>query len=98
MKEMTKPKTPGTLLELRAMAYLYKRNILLYKPYDLGTWLVKELVFQQPFLRIFLAPPKHYDSVFTKSYIMKAAFCQGTSNVTAVSYLFFVAIIADHVQ
>lgn len=75
--EMAKSRTYGTLLELRAMAYLYKRNILLYQSYDLGAWMVKEPTFQKPFLRIFYAPYRHFDSVFTKSFIVKAAFCQG---------------------
>lgn len=74
---MAKPKTPGTLLELRAMADLYQRNVLLYKPYDLGMWLVKDTMFKQPFMRIFLAPHQHYDTVYTKAYIIKAGFCQG---------------------
>lgn len=77
MSEMAKPKTYGTLLELRAMGFLYKRNILLYQPHDLGTWLIKESAFQVPHLRVFYAVPKHFDSIFSKSYIAKAGFCQG---------------------
>lgn len=77
MAEMSKQKTYGTLLELRAMGYLYKRNILLYQPYDLGVWLSSEYEFGDQILRIFYAPERHFDSVFTKSYIVKAAFCQG---------------------
>lgn len=64
---MAKPKTSGTLAELRAMAYLYKRNILLYRPYDMGAWLVKEVASQKPALRIFYGPQNHFGSIFIKS-------------------------------
>lgn len=77
--EMAKAKTYGTLLELRAVAYLYKRNVLLYRPFDVGVWMVKEFDLQKPFLRIFYAPRKHFDSVFTKSSIAEAAQSQGNS-------------------
>lgn len=77
MAEMAKSKTYGTLLELRAMGLLYKRNILLYQPHDLGTWLIKESDFKKPSLRVFFAVSKHFDSIFTKSSIAKAGFCQG---------------------
>lgn len=77
MFKMSKPKTSGTLLELRAMGFMYKRNILLYKPYDLGMWLIKEKHFDDQCFRVFYTPDKHFDSVFTKSFIVKAAFCQG---------------------
>lgn len=75
--QMAKPTTYGTFLELRAIGYMYKRNILLYQPYDLGMWLVKEPEYTDTF-RIFFAPEKHFDSVFTKPFIVKAAFCQCT--------------------
>lgn len=73
---MSKPKAYGTLLELRAMGFMYKRNILLYKPYDLGVWLIKENSFDGQCFRVFYAPDKHFDSIFTKSFIEKAALCQ----------------------
>lgn len=72
---MAKSTSYGTFLELKAIGYMYKRNILLYQPYDLGMYLVKEPEYKEDF-RIFFAPEKHFDSVFTKPFIVKAAFCQ----------------------
>lgn len=76
VNEMAKTKTYGTILELRVMGYLYKRNVLLYQPYDLGKWLVKDNAYTDQCFRVFHAPEKHFDSVFTKPFIVKAAFCQ----------------------
>lgn len=76
IREMAKQKTFGTLLELRALGYLFKRNILLFKPFDFGNWLVHDDDYKEPILRVFFAPDKHFDSIFTKPQIIKAAFCQ----------------------
>lgn len=74
--QMAKPKTYGTFLELRAMGFMYKRNILLYRPFDIGVWLVKDNSYPEKTLRVFFAPEKHFDSVYIKPFIVKAAFCQ----------------------
>lgn len=74
VQKMAKTETFGTLMELRAMGYLFKRNIILYGPFDLGTLYVDEPEYKEPVLRIFHAT--HFDSVFEKSYIIDAAFCQ----------------------
>lgn len=83
---MSKPRTYGTLLELRVLGIMYKRNILLYKPYDLGMWLIKENSFDGQCFRVFYAPDKHFDSVFTKSFIVKAALCQGKLSLINTDY------------
>lgn len=76
VQTMAKTETPGTLTELRAMGYLFKRNIVVFYPYYLGKAFVEEIDYSvQPPLRIFHAST-HFDSVFEKSYIVDAAFCQ----------------------
>lgn len=75
-RKMAKLDSNGTVLELRAMGSLFKRNILLYGPCDLGVWLVNEPEYKKPFLRVFQTYEGHFDSVYTKSLIIKAAFCQ----------------------
>lgn len=76
VRDMLKPRTYGTFLELKALGHLYKRNVLLYQPYDLGAWLVCDNQYTGDCLRIFFAPEKHFDPIFTKNFIVKAAFCQ----------------------
>lgn len=76
IRKMAATDTYGTLTELRAMGYLFKRNVLLYQPYDLGVWLVDEPEYNKPFLRVFGTYEGHFDSVFTKSFVIKAGFCQ----------------------
>lgn len=76
VKAMAKAETFGTQLELRAMGYLYKRNIIQFLPFELGKSIVDELDYNdEPPLRVFLSST-HFDSVFEKSYIADAAFCQ----------------------
>lgn len=74
IKGMAKTETFGTLTELRAIGYLYKRNIRLFRPYDLGSWFVKDENYKERALQIFHA--SHFDSIYEKPYIMDAAFCQ----------------------
>lgn len=74
IRDMAKTESFGTLTELRAMGYLFKRNIKLYRPYDLGEWFVFDGDYKEPALLIFHA--SHFDSIYEKSYIIDAAFCQ----------------------
>lgn len=75
IQTMAKAETFGTLMELRAMGYLFKRNIILFCPFDLGKPFVNEADYsEQPPLRVFHGT--HFDSVFEKSFIVDAAFCQ----------------------
>lgn len=76
VKTMAKTETFGTLTELRALGYLFKRNITLFRPLNLGKSFIDEAEYSdQPPLRIFHSGI-HFDSVFEKSYIVDAAFCQ----------------------
>lgn len=89
IRKLAKIETYGGLIELRAMGYMFKRNIMLYEPYDLGVMLVDEPEYKEPFLRVFQANGSHFDSIFTKSFIIKAAFCQCELNFCAVINLQF---------
>lgn len=76
VQTMAKAETLGTLTELRAMGYLFKRNITLFYPKHLGKSLVDEADYRdQSPLRVFHSSV-HFDSVFEKPYIIDAAFCQ----------------------
>lgn len=76
VKTMAKAETLGTLTELRAMGYLFKRNIMLFRPKQLGKMLIDETDYRdQAPLRVFHGNI-HFDSVFEKSYVIDAAFCQ----------------------
>lgn len=88
VRKMAKIETHGTMLELEAMGYLFKRNILLYQPYDLGVWLIHEPEYKQTFLRVFCTGDGHFDSVFTKSFVIKAGFCQCKFGFTRYYYFF----------
>lgn len=76
IQTMAKTETLGTLTELRAMGYLSKRNITLFRPKQLGKMFVDEADYSdQPPLRVFYGTT-HFDSVFEMEYIVDAAFCQ----------------------
>lgn len=76
IQTMAKTETIGTLTELRAMGYLFKRNIILFCPFNLGKKFVDDDDYSEKSpLRVFHGST-HFDSVFEKSYIVDAAFCQ----------------------
>lgn len=78
VKRMAKADKCGTLVELRAMGYMFKRNILVFEPYELGTWLVNQNQYadDEAWRVFYLGNGSHFDLIFTKSYAVDAAFCQ----------------------
>lgn len=77
VRRMAKTETNGTLAELRAMGHMFKRNILLFEPYVLGVWLINENEYDGTCWRIFTTHTgPHFDLIFTKEFVVKAAFCQ----------------------
>lgn len=57
--------------------YIYfRRNILLFEPYDLGNYFDDFKPYYSEVFRVFYTPEKHFDSVFTSEYIEDAAICQ----------------------
>lgn len=75
LDDMSKPKTYGTLIELQAVSFVYKRNVLLFEPYTLGSHLIYRPEYTDVF-RLFYTPERHFDSVFTSDYIKDVAICQ----------------------
>ncbi|KAH8320184.1 hypothetical protein KR074_010341 [Drosophila pseudoananassae] len=75
LQDMSKPKTYGTMTELRAMCCLYKRNAILYEPYNMGTAVIFKRSFQNDF-RVFYNNENHFDSVYEVDDIQAAAICQ----------------------
>lgn len=86
-RKMVETQTPGTLLELKVMSHMFERNILLYRPFELGVWFINEPEYKKtPLVRVFCTNEGHFDSVYTKSHIMKAGFCQCKSILFLVFY------------
>ncbi|KAH8304704.1 hypothetical protein KR044_000700 [Drosophila immigrans] len=75
MLDMAKPKTYGTMLELRALCCMYRRNVILFEPYNMGTKVTYNERYQDNFL-VFYTNEFHFDSVYTEEYIEMAAICQ----------------------
>ncbi|EDX02243.1 protein ovarian tumor locus isoform X1 [Drosophila yakuba] len=75
MQDMSKPKTYGTMTELRAMSCLYRRNVILYEPYNMGTSVIFNRRYPENF-RVFFNNENHFDSVYKVKYIETAAICQ----------------------
>uniref|UniRef100_A0A336LLU1 CSON010375 protein n=1 Tax=Culicoides sonorensis TaxID=179676 RepID=A0A336LLU1_CULSO len=76
LMDMSKPKCRGGRIELKAAGFLYKANVMIFEPYMRGRYLFKYKKQFKRVIRVFFTPPSHYDSVYTKSYIEKAAYCQ----------------------
>ncbi|XP_055844906.1 protein ovarian tumor locus isoform X2 [Episyrphus balteatus] len=75
LDDMSKPKSYGTLIELQAVSFVFKRNVLLFEPYTLGSNFSYRPDFSDVF-RVFYTPERHFDSVFTSDYIKDVAICQ----------------------
>lgn len=75
LRNLLRLRTNGTLLELKAMSYLFNRNVLLFESYNTGNWFVHESSFPDD-LMVFATAENHFDSVFQQNYIEDAAFCQ----------------------
>lgn len=75
LMQLSKPRTYGTMVELRALGLCYKRNVVLFDGYNTGSWFLNESGFEKCFY-VFFTPSNHFDSVFIKSYIERLAFCQ----------------------
>lgn len=75
LNEISKPRSYGSFVELNALAHAYRRNVLLFEPYNVGTWFVKDDTYSKTVM-VFFSPDKHFDSIFSTSYIQQAAYCQ----------------------
>uniref|UniRef100_A0A182N662 OTU domain-containing protein n=1 Tax=Anopheles dirus TaxID=7168 RepID=A0A182N662_9DIPT len=75
MDNMLLPKSYGTLLELKALALCHGANVMLYKPYSDGYWVVNEPSHERMW-RMFVDRDNHFDTVYTMDYMRTAAYCQ----------------------
>lgn len=75
LDEMSKFRSYGSFIELNALAHVYRRNVLLFEPYNCGTWFVKCESYEDTLL-VFFSPEKHFDSIFPTTFIEQAAYCQ----------------------
>lgn len=76
MQNMQHFRTRGTLLELRALAYRYRRNVLLFEPYTLGNSFIQQAQYGPATFLVFVAPDYHFDTVYTREQIEDAAYAQ----------------------
>ncbi|KAH8333075.1 hypothetical protein KR074_004129, partial [Drosophila pseudoananassae] len=77
----------GSMLELRALCHLYKRNVVLYKPFELGRVLVFNKNYPEKFW-IFMNENDHFDSVFSMTEVGAAAVCQSIAYKLLYKMLF----------
>ncbi|XP_062141643.1 protein ovarian tumor locus isoform X1 [Drosophila sulfurigaster albostrigata] len=75
MLDMAKPKTYGTMLELRALCCMYRRNVILFEPFNMGTKVTYNEHYHHDFL-VFYTNEFHFDSVYTEENLQMAAICQ----------------------
>lgn len=75
LKRMTKPRTMGTLVELRAMCFLYRRNVHFYEPGRLAQIVTFDSKFTDYF-SVFYSPNKNFASVLTRENYETAAVAQ----------------------
>ncbi|EDV57759.2 protein ovarian tumor locus [Drosophila erecta] len=73
-----KTKTAGTMLELSALCHLYRRNVIIYEPFDLGRQITYSTDYQEN-IRIFVNLQGHFDSVLTMQDVDIAAVCQAVA-------------------
>lgn len=75
LKRMTKLRTLGTLVELRAMCFLYRRNVQFYEPGRLAQIVTFDAKFKDYF-HIFYSPNMNFDTVLTRENYEMAAIAQ----------------------
>ncbi|XP_055370968.1 protein ovarian tumor locus-like [Condylostylus longicornis] len=75
LDELSKSKTFGTLLELEAVAHMFARNVVLFRPLELGRWFFYNPNFDKTF-QVFVSHDRHFDTVYAYNFIEDAAFCQ----------------------
>ncbi|XP_043662153.1 protein ovarian tumor locus [Drosophila teissieri] len=82
-----KTKTAGTMLELGALCHLYRRNVIIYEPFNLGRLVTYSKEYQEN-LRIFVNRQGHFDSVLTMQDVDMAAVCQAVAFKMLYKHLF----------
>ncbi|XP_043072394.1 protein ovarian tumor locus isoform X2 [Drosophila grimshawi] len=78
LQDMAKPKTYGTMLELRAACCMYHRNVVFFEPFNLGSLVTFNKSYPDKF-QVFYTNEFHFDSVYKLSDIQDEAICQAIS-------------------
>nr|XP_017094880.2 protein ovarian tumor locus [Drosophila bipectinata] len=77
----------GTMLELRALCHLYKRNVAWYTPFELGKVIVFHKNYTEKFW-IFSDGQGNFDSVISMTEVSAAAVCQAIAYKLLYKMLF----------
>ncbi|XP_061505513.1 uncharacterized protein LOC1277347 isoform X1 [Anopheles gambiae] len=75
MNNMSRMRTHGTLLELKALALLYNANVLLFEPFAEAKWFLHSAA-NDTVWRVFYGRDNHFDSIYTTEYMINMAECQ----------------------
>ncbi|XP_022224114.2 protein ovarian tumor locus [Drosophila obscura] len=73
--KLEKPKTRGTMIELRALCLMYGRNAIVHEPMKLGTPVTFSDNYKENF-SVFIDRYGHFDAVYPMEHIEEAAICQ----------------------
>ncbi|XP_035898737.1 protein ovarian tumor locus-like isoform X2 [Anopheles stephensi] len=72
---IARPRTYGSLVELRALALHYRANVFLFEPYTEGKWYMYNSKNTVTW-RVFIGRDNHFDVVYPLEEIKSAAICQ----------------------
>ncbi|XP_040152085.1 protein ovarian tumor locus-like [Anopheles arabiensis] len=75
LENMSRQKTHGTLVELKALAHLHKANVRLFEPFADGKWFLQNDSYDNLW-RVFIGRNNHFDSIYTMDHITNMAECQ----------------------
>lgn len=75
VNNIARPRTYGSLLELKALALRYEANIFLFEPLTHGKWFVYNPAYKKTW-RIYVGRDNHFDAVYPLEYIQTVAECQ----------------------
>lgn len=87
------------MLELRALAYRYHRNVMLFEPYTLGNPFIMQPQYTgEPMFQVFVTPDYHFDSVYKMGEIEDAAYCQSLVYEVLYTHVFRLPDVAYAVE
>uniref|UniRef100_A0A182MG28 OTU domain-containing protein n=1 Tax=Anopheles culicifacies TaxID=139723 RepID=A0A182MG28_9DIPT len=75
VNNLTRTRTYGNLLELKALGLRYKANIFLFEPLTHGKWYIYNSKYKTTW-RIYFGRDNHFDAVYPLEYMKVAAECQ----------------------
>uniref|UniRef100_A0A182PWZ3 OTU domain-containing protein n=1 Tax=Anopheles epiroticus TaxID=199890 RepID=A0A182PWZ3_9DIPT len=75
LSKMSRSRTHGTLLELRALALQHRANVLMFEPLAEAKWFV-HYHSHEKLWRIYVGHDNHFDSIFRIEYMTDVAECQ----------------------